>query len=115
MTKGDLIHFLADVSGVGHQFFGDISLLKNCSYFDVDSTKDKGFGNKFKGIEIDDRHIRVNRDDEGGRNRKSGNRNKKYQSKSSKPKRKGDKGKRRAAGKDRAKPGRGNRRTGKRR
>jgi ATP-dependent RNA helicase DeaD len=64
VTKADLIHFLADVSQIDESDFGDISLQKNCAYFDVSSKKDKGFANKFNGIEIDDRSIRVNRDDD---------------------------------------------------
>ena len=65
MTNADIIHFLADVSGVDRKFFGDLSLQKNCSYFDVDSTKDKGFGESFEGKEIQGRSIRVNRDEDG--------------------------------------------------
>ncbi|WP_421976103.1 DEAD/DEAH box helicase [Roseivirga seohaensis] len=65
MTNADIIHFLSDVSGVDRKFFGDLSLQKNCSYFDVDSTKDKGFGESFEGTEIQGRSIRVNRDEDG--------------------------------------------------
>lgn len=65
LTNADLIHFLSDVSGIGRKFFGDLSMQKNCSYFDVDNTKDKGLSDSFKGIEIEGRSIRVNRDDDG--------------------------------------------------
>lgn len=65
ITKSDLIHFLSDVSGVKRKHIGNVSLQKTCSYFDVDDTKDKGFGRKFRGIEVDGRMIRVNRDDDG--------------------------------------------------
>lgn len=64
ITKSDLVHFLSDVSGVKRKFIGNVSLQKTCSYFDVDATKDKGFGGKFRDIEVDGRMIRVNRDEE---------------------------------------------------
>lgn len=67
MSKGDLVHFLSDVSDVDRKFFGDISLQKNCAYFDVDSGYDHGLNLKFEGIEIDGRSIRVNRDDDGNK------------------------------------------------
>lgn len=64
MTKGDLIHFLADISNVDRKFFGDLTMQKNCAYFDVDGSKDDGLEQKFAGVEIEGRSIRVNRDDE---------------------------------------------------
>jgi len=72
VTKADLIHFLSDVSQIDQGEFGDISLQKNCAYFDVSNKKDKGFANKFRGIEIDDRSIRVNRDDDKNARRSKG-------------------------------------------
>ncbi|MFT6866568.1 MAG: ATP-dependent RNA helicase DeaD [Cyclobacteriaceae bacterium] len=65
MTKADLIHFLADSSGVKREHFGDVTLQKNCAYFDVEGKQDTGLSLKFEGVEIDGRSIRVNRDDEG--------------------------------------------------
>ena len=67
VTKPDLVHFLADVSNVDRKFIGEITLQKNCAFFDVDETKDKGFGQKFSGIEVEGREIRVNRDEEDGK------------------------------------------------
>lgn len=64
MTKGDLIHFLADIANVDRKFFGDLTMQKNCAYFDVDGSKDDGLEHKFEGVEIEGRSIRVNRDDE---------------------------------------------------
>ncbi len=64
MTKGDLIHFLADIANVDRKFFGDLTMQKNCAYFDVDGSKDDGLEQKFEGVEIEGRSIRVNRDDE---------------------------------------------------
>lgn len=76
VTKGDLLHFLSDVSRLDRRDFGNISLQKNCAFFDVDEKKDKDFGKKFKGIEVEGRPVRVNKDEEGGgrqRNRSKGN------------------------------------------
>lgn len=64
MTKADLIHFLSDVSNINRKFFGQLTIQKNCAYFDVDSSQDKGISQKFEGVEIEGRSIRVNRDDD---------------------------------------------------
>ena len=62
LTKADLVNFLSDVSGVKRKYIQNISLLKNCAYFNVDASKSKGFGDTFAGIEMDGRPLRVNRD-----------------------------------------------------
>ena len=67
LTKADLIHFLSDISSVNRKFFGELTLQKNCSFFDVNNTQDKEFTQKFDGIEVQGRSIRVNRDDEGNK------------------------------------------------
>ena len=67
VTKGDLLHYLSDVSGVSRQHFGQLALQKNCAYFDVIKKEDAGLSQKFKGVEIEGRSIRVNRDDEGNK------------------------------------------------
>lgn len=67
MTKADLIHFLSDISGIKRKYFGDLSMQKNCSYFDVDNNYDPGLSKSFRGIEIEGRSIRVNRDDDGNK------------------------------------------------
>ncbi len=64
LTKGDLIHFLAEISGVDRQNFDNIDMKKNFSFFDMDQKYDSGISNRFKGIEIEGRQIRVNRDDQ---------------------------------------------------
>lgn len=63
VTEADLIHFLSDVSGIDRKFFGDLTMQKNCAFFNVDHGYDKGLGERFKGIEIEGRSIRVNRDE----------------------------------------------------
>ncbi len=67
MTKADLIHFLSDVSNIDRKYFGELTMQKNCAFFNVDSTHDKGLSQRFRGIEIEGRSIRVNHDDDGNR------------------------------------------------
>lgn len=72
LTKGDLVHFLADIAQVKRKSFGEVILKKNCAYFYIDKQVDSGISKKFEGIEIDGRAIRVNRDDEGNKSKSSG-------------------------------------------
>ncbi len=86
MTKADLVHFIADVSGIDRNSVSELSMQKNHSYFNVESSHDSGLGKKFKGIDIDGRSIRVNRDDEKeipptGKNSKKQRRNRKESNK----------------------------------
>lgn len=64
VTSGDLIHFLSDVSQVERQHFSQVVLQRNYSFFYLDSDQDKGFADRFSGIEIDGHAIRVNLDDQ---------------------------------------------------
>ena len=70
LTKADLIHFVSDVSGIDRKYFGELSLQKNCSFLEIDGSQDEGLSDKFKGIEIEGRSIRINRDEDS--NRRSG-------------------------------------------
>lgn len=79
ITKGDLIHFLSDVSGLDRKYISDLSLQKNCAFFDIDKNQDKGIADKFIGVEVEGRSIRVNRDEEDQKSKSS------RPSKSSKP------------------------------
>ena len=65
VTRGDLIHFLSDASNVDRQYFGQVAMQKNYSFFYLDKDQDKGFADCFKGLEIEGHMIRVNRDDQG--------------------------------------------------
>jgi len=69
VTKGDLIHFLSDISNVDRQYFSQVTMQKNYSFFYLEKEQNKGFGDKFKGIEIEGHVIRVNLDDEGNKPR----------------------------------------------
>jgi ATP-dependent RNA helicase DeaD len=64
VTRGDLVHFLSDVSNVERQYFSQVSLQKNYSFFYLDAKQDKGFADHFKGLEVEGHMIRVNRDDQ---------------------------------------------------
>ena len=72
VTSGDLLHFLSDVSTVDRKHFSQLSLQKNCAFFNVEENMDKNFEQAFKGIEVEGRMVRVNKDDDGGRSKPAG-------------------------------------------
>lgn len=65
ITDADLIHFISDVTGIGRRLFTELSVQKNCSFFNVDAKHDNDLGKDFEHIEVEGRPIRVNRDEEG--------------------------------------------------
>lgn len=81
VNEKELKDFLADVSEIPAKHFHGISLQKNCAFFNLDKEKDNGLGAAFEGVVVDGRRIRVNKDDEGNKPRKS--RGHKYSGKSS--------------------------------
>jgi len=87
VTKGDLIHFLSDVANIDRKYFGELSMQKNCAFFDVDSNYDKGLIQKFRGIEVEGRSIRVNKDDEGDKSPKAFSSKNNFRNNRRKPKR----------------------------
>ena len=60
--KDDMVHLLSDLSGLERKFFGAIKVLKNRSYFEVDKKYEKGFGDRFNGVEFEGRVVRVHPD-----------------------------------------------------
>ncbi|MEQ8357972.1 MAG: DEAD/DEAH box helicase [Cytophagales bacterium] len=66
LTSGDLIHLISDISGINRKNLGDLEMKKNCSFFYVNKDAANGISTKFKGLEVEGRSIRVNRDDEPG-------------------------------------------------
>ena len=70
LTIPDFVHFISDTAGIKRSAIGDITMQKTSTFFDV-TTEDDRFEEKFKGLEIEGRSIRVNRDAEG-RKRSSG-------------------------------------------
>ena len=63
VSKGDLVHFISEVSEIPMNQIGAIELQKNYSFFEVDSLSAVGLTDKFQGIEAEGRAIRINRDD----------------------------------------------------
>jgi ATP-dependent RNA helicase DeaD len=86
VTTGDLIHFLSDISNVERQHFSQVSMQRNYSFFYLDEQHDKGFADRFEGIEIEGHAIRVNLDEQANKPRSRSNFKKK------KEHRKGNKG-----------------------
>ena len=72
VTQAGLIQFLSGHSGLGKEQFSGISLQQKCAYFDVSEGNEAGFEHKFKGVEVDGRRVRVNRDVQKNRSRKFG-------------------------------------------
>jgi len=83
ITKADLIHFLSDVSGTDRTYFGELTMQKNCSFFNVNDNHDKGLSQRFNGIEIEGRNIRVNRDNDDNKRTKASPSDKKFKRKRS--------------------------------
>ena len=68
--KRELIDFISTEAQINKKDIGDISLQKTCAYFDVDKRSARKVLNSFKGLAVDGRKIRVNRDDAGSRKRR---------------------------------------------
>ncbi|MBV6646194.1 MAG: DEAD/DEAH box helicase [Cyclobacteriaceae bacterium] len=62
ITKGDLVHFLSDQSGVKRKHFGKITLQKMNAFFTVKKQHSSGLESRFKGMEVNGRALRVNKD-----------------------------------------------------
>ncbi|MDH5379466.1 MAG: DEAD/DEAH box helicase [Cyclobacteriaceae bacterium] len=71
MTKADLIHFISDNSDVPRNSFGDVNMQKNFAFFEVDDKQDRGLAEKFTGMDIEGRELRVNLDDESNKKNKT--------------------------------------------
>ena len=62
VTKRDLVEFIADTARIKKTDVGTIEIQKNCSFFEVNKKYSKKIANCFKGIYVDGRELRVNRD-----------------------------------------------------
>lgn len=71
LTKADLLHFISEVSAINRKAFGDITLQKNFSFFEVKSDKDAHLEESFVGISVEGREIRVNLENAGSGKSKS--------------------------------------------
>ncbi|MBF90392.1 MAG: ATP-dependent RNA helicase [Flavobacteriales bacterium] len=62
VTKRDLVEFIADTARIKKSDVGTVEIQKNCSFFEVNKKYSKKIANSFKGIYVDGRELRVNRD-----------------------------------------------------
>tara|TARA_Y100000589_G_scaffold317872_1_gene344560 strand:- start:1344 stop:2999 length:1656 start_codon:yes stop_codon:yes gene_type:complete len=62
VSKRDLVEFIADTARIKKSDVGKIEIQKNCSFFEVNKKYSKKIANCFKGIYVDGRELRVNRD-----------------------------------------------------
>ncbi len=62
VSKTDLIDFITDTAKIQKSEIGTIDLQKKCSFIDIDDRHSKSFSQHFKGIFVDGRELRVNRD-----------------------------------------------------
>ncbi len=68
----DVVDILAEVSQCPAKSIQDLKFLKNCTFFNVEDKYANGFGQKFDGVQIGGRDLRVNRDnDDNAGSRKS--------------------------------------------
>ena len=63
LSKPDLIDFVAEQGRVSKQDIGRITIHKSNAYFEVAKSKSKGLPSRFEGISVNNRRLRVNRDD----------------------------------------------------
>ncbi|WP_436516502.1 DEAD/DEAH box helicase [Ekhidna sp. To15] len=95
--KGDMVHLLSDLSGVDRKHFGNVKLLNNRSYFEVEKAYEKDFSKKFEGVEFEGRAVRVHPDSgpSNERERSTGHHKKKFNNRRSNDRRDGRKSNRR--------------------
>ena len=62
LSKSELAEFISETAKIRKSDVGNIDLQKNCSYFEVDKKKSKSIPDKFKGMYVEGRELRVNRD-----------------------------------------------------
>ncbi len=62
VSKQELVEFISDQGGIPKQGINDLRLEKNCAYFDVEKKHTRGLSDKFEGMVVDGREIRVNED-----------------------------------------------------
>jgi ATP-dependent RNA helicase DeaD len=62
LSKGELAEFIAETAKIKKSDVGNIELQNNCSFFEVEKKKASSISDKFKGIYVEGRELRVNRD-----------------------------------------------------
>jgi ATP-dependent RNA helicase DeaD len=77
VSKPDLIEFIAEQGNIPKKAIGQVIIHKKNAYFEVSADKGKGLGSRFEGISVNNRSLRVNRDDVKNENPKKGKKKKK--------------------------------------
>jgi len=62
LSKGELADFIAETAKIRKSDVGNIDLQNNCSFFEVDKKNSTSISDKFKGMFVEGRGLRVNRD-----------------------------------------------------
>ena len=62
VSKRDLVEFITDTARIKKNDVGTVEIQKKCSFFEVNKKYSKKIANSFKGIYVDGRELRVNRD-----------------------------------------------------
>ena len=62
LTKGELADFISETAKIRKSDVGNIDLQNNCSFFEVDKKNSTSISDKFKGMYVEGRELRVNRD-----------------------------------------------------
>lgn len=62
VSKRDLVDFISETANIKRSSIGTIEIQKNCAFFEVDKKQSKNIASAFKGIYVDGRELRVNRD-----------------------------------------------------
>jgi ATP-dependent RNA helicase DeaD len=62
LSKGELADFIAETAKIRKSDVGNIDLQNNCSFFEVDKKNSTSISDKFKGMFVEGRELRVNRD-----------------------------------------------------
>lgn len=73
-NRADIMNVITDFGNLARKDVGEVSVQKNCTFFDVVKGKDSGLSQMFNGLELDNRSLRVNRDSEGPRAKGRGER-----------------------------------------
>lgn len=62
MGNKELVDFVADQAKLKSKDIGDVTIHKQHSYFEVSKEDSRGLISSFEGIQVNNRHLRVNRD-----------------------------------------------------
>lgn len=63
LSKVDIMDFVAEQGRITRKDIGQVDIHKGHAYIEVSEMKSRGFGKKFEGISVNNRALRVNRDE----------------------------------------------------